>query len=601
VLTIRNESGVSVELDYDEIVFVDFEFVAGPGTRPQVVCVAWHTYTTGITQSLWVDELGALPPFRTDSRVLYVCFVANAEIGCHLVLDWPIPKNIIDLNAEFRNLTNGHIVPAGKGLIGALTYFGIPTISSKEKDEIRNRIIRGFPFTDSERRTILDYAKGDVNGLLLSEMLPLLARRYKPALLRGKFVSVLAKMEHRGVPLDMEIYPQLADAAIWTYVRDAMVPAIDANYGVYARDKHGDWKFSHKLFAEYLERENSAWPLTPTGELSTKNKTFEDMCRGYAKLENLRQLLHARNKMRKIKLAVGADGRNRTTLWPFKSKTSRTQPKAAQWIFSPAVWLRSLIKPGPGMAVAYVDYSSMEFMVGASLSGDPVMIEFYLSGDPYLAFAKRVGAAPEWATKKTHKELRDRYKTGLLAIEYGVSEHTLAAKLNVSVIAAREMIEQHKQLFAVYWAWVEDWIQHSLNTGMMWTVFDWQCQVGITEFNSRTIGNFPVQAVSADILRLAIIMADERRLCLLAPVHDALLIEAAIDRINAAVALLQDIMVRASRIVLNRNAGGSLALRSSAETIKYPHRFTDARGTEIWDRVIDLLAAYQQQKDRQRG
>src|SRR6516165_2667133 len=136
-----------------------------------------------------------------------------------------------------------------------------------------------------------------------------------------------------------------------------------------------------------------------------------------------------------------------------------------------------------------------QFMVGAALSGDQVMIEFYLSGDPYLAFAKRVGAAPEWATKQTNKELRARYKTALLAIQYGVSEHTLAAKLNVSVIAAREMIGQHKQLFAVYWAWVEDWIQHSLDTGIMWTVYDWRCRVGITEFNSRTIGNFPVQAV----------------------------------------------------------------------------------------------------------
>ena len=29
-----------------------------------------------------------------------------------------------------------------------------------------------------------------------------------------------------------------------------------------------------------------------------------------------------------------------------QAKTSRTQPKASQWIFSPAVWLRSLIKPG---------------------------------------------------------------------------------------------------------------------------------------------------------------------------------------------------------------------------------------------------------------
>jgi hypothetical protein len=107
VLTIRNRTGRSIDLDYDEITFADFEFYAPPGERPQVVCLAWHEYTTGITRSLWCDELGPLPPYRTDNRVLYLCFVANAEIGCHLALGWPIPKNIIDLSAEFRCLTNG--------------------------------------------------------------------------------------------------------------------------------------------------------------------------------------------------------------------------------------------------------------------------------------------------------------------------------------------------------------------------------------------------------------------------------------------------------------------------------------------------------------
>ena len=40
-------------------------------------------------------------------------------------------------------------------------------------------------------------------------------------------------------------------------------------------------------------------------------------------------------------------------LWPYKAKTSRTQPKASQWIFSPAVWLRSLIKPDPPFATLF--------------------------------------------------------------------------------------------------------------------------------------------------------------------------------------------------------------------------------------------------------
>ena len=99
----------------------------------------------------------------------------------------------------------------------------------------------------------------------------------------------------------------------------------------------------------------------------------------------------------------------------------RTQPKASLWIFSPAVWLRSLIKPEPGTAVAYVDYSSMEFLIAASHSdghSGPInnMLEMYRTGDPYLTFAKSVGAVPSWATKKSHELVRDKYKMMLLAV-----------------------------------------------------------------------------------------------------------------------------------------------------------------------------------------
>ena len=171
--------------------------------------------------------------------------------------------------------------------------------------------------------------------------------------------------------------------------------------------------------------------------------------------------------MRRIKLAVGRDGRNRSVLWPHKSKTGRTQPKASEWIFSPAVWLRCLIKPAPGMSVAYVDWSSMEFMIAASLSGDPVMTAFYQSGDPYLSFAKRVGAAPASATKKTHRDLRERYKVGLLAIQYGMQIEGLASRIGISTFEAHEMLCQHRELFAVYWQWSRDWLNHVLDTGVM--------------------------------------------------------------------------------------------------------------------------------------
>ena len=134
-----------------------------------------------------------------------------------------------------------------------------------------------------------------------------------------------ALIEHRGVPVDMEVFPHLADSETWQAVRDAMVPAIDAQYGGYVRNPAGDWTFSMERFAGYLEREGTAWPQLETGKLNMRRKTFDEMSKGWPQIEELRQLRHARDKMRRVKLAVGKDGRNRTVLWPFKAKTSRTQ------------------------------------------------------------------------------------------------------------------------------------------------------------------------------------------------------------------------------------------------------------------------------------
>jgi len=344
--------------------------------------------------------------------------------------------------------------------------------------------MKGWPFTAEERAGILRYGASDVDALvrLLPQMLPSIGD-LDQALFRGEFVAASALMEHRGVPIDMKIFRELADQRTWTEVRDAMVPAINDKYGVYVKDA-GGWHFNMECFADYLRREGISWPLTETGQLSTRGKTFEDMSKGHPQLENLRQLRHALNKMRRVQLSVGKDGRNRTVLWPFKSKTGRTQPKAGEWIFSPAVWLRRLIRPDPGMAVAYVDWNSMEFFVAAAQSADAIMQEFY-RGDPYLDFPKRVGQAPADATKATHGALRDRYKLALLAAQYGMSTAGLAARLSIFDFTAHEMLAQHREIFSAYWAWVNDWLARALDTGNMQTVFGWSCATGITEFNER--------------------------------------------------------------------------------------------------------------------
>ena len=114
------------------------------------------------------------PPYRTDRGVLFVSFVANAECACHLALGWPLPANVLDLSPAFRNLTNGRSTPEGKGLLGALRYFGLDAIGTKQKDAMQKRVMQGWPFTPTEREQILTYCKSDVDALrrLLPQILP---------------------------------------------------------------------------------------------------------------------------------------------------------------------------------------------------------------------------------------------------------------------------------------------------------------------------------------------------------------------------------------------------------------------------------------------
>jgi DNA polymerase-1 len=567
-------------------VFVDFEFAQRPDKRPDVVCCAYKIDDQP-TRIIWRDQLGETPPYPIGHDAVVVSFT-QAEWSCHLALRWKLPKHVIDLNCELRLASNGLKLPAGQSLIGFCRWLGVEAGDAAVKDAIRGRIIAGGPFSPEEKAMILKYAGSDVDILALLFDRIELHLDYDRALYRGDWSWVSALMENYGVPINGSLFRQIADPTTWNALRDALVPELDPA-GIYVKHNDGSYHFNFGHFGEYLEAQGIPWPLTEDGRLSTTAKVFEDMTKGHSQLEGLRQLKHVRDKMRAVELSVGDDNRNRTVLWPYKAKSGRTQPAASQWIFSPAVFLRNLIEPGPGRAISYVDYSSMEFLVAAAKSRDPLMLKFY-ENDPYLSFAKHVGAAPQHATKHTHGPLRDCYKIGLLAIQYGVAAVTLAAKLGVSQVAAQSMIDQHHELFSTYWAWAEDWLAWALDHGIMWTHVDWQCIVGDVELKTRTIINWPVQSIGGDILRLSCIWATKRGLRLCAPVHDAILLESPVDVIDRDVQLLRDIMARASSLVL-----GGPALRTDAKIVRHPDHYTDSRGDEIWAHVTQLLERMQRQ------
>lgn len=558
---------------------VAFEYAAPVGEPPEPLCMVARRLEDGRTLRLWREVLRALrsAPFATDPDALMVAYYAGAEAGCFLRLGWPMPANVLDLFIEFRNATNGLPTPCGAGLLGALAYYGIDGLAVAEKESMRSLALRGGEYSDAERAALLDYCEGDVAALkkLLSRMrddidLP-------RALLRGRYMVAAARIEANGVPVDVPLFERMRDR--WHAIQDQLIARIDADYGVF-----DGRTFKAERWVGWLGANGIPWPRLPSGALALDDDTFREMARAHPAIAPVRELRVSLSQMRLSELAVGADGRNRCLLSAFRARTGRNQPSNTRFIFGPAVWLRGLIAPDPGWALAYVDWSQQEFGIAAALSGDPAMIAAYESGDPYLTFAKQAGAVPAEATKVTHGPIREQYKACVLAVQYGMGADSLAARIGQSPAIARDLMHRHRETYRRFWQWSDAAVSYAMLRGQLHTVFGWKVRTG-PDVNPRMLANFPMQANGAEMLRLACIFATERGVAVCAPVHDAILIEAPALRIADAVSEAQRAMSDASAAVLD-----SFRLRTEAKVFTWPERYADERGRRMWDTVQAVLA-----------
>jgi DNA polymerase I len=566
---------------FTEIWCADFEFCAPDGERPMPICLVAVEVRTGQTVRLFDDELAGGPPWSAGPDVLFVAYYASAELGCCLALDWPMPRRVLDLFAEFRNITNGLQVPCGAGLLGALAYFGLNAIDGADKESMRQLAMRGGPYTEGERAALLDYCASDVTALvdLLPVMLPHID--LPRALLRGRYMRSAATIEWNGIPVDVETLTRLR--ADWDRLKSDLIRDVAGEYDVFTADGDGPLRFSSARFADWLVRNGIPWPRLDSGALDLSDDTFRQMARLYPLVAPLRELRYSLSQLRLNSLAVGSDGRNRCLLSSFRSTAGRNQPSNAKFIFGPSCWLRALIQPAAGRAVAYVDWEQQEFGIAAALSGDQNMWDAYASGDPYLTFAKQAAAVPADATKETHKAERDQFKVCALAVQYGMGELSLSQSIGKPVAYARELLRLHRQTYPRFWEWSQSAVDHAMLHGWLQTVFGWRVRVGV-DANPRSLANFPMQANGAEMLRLACCLATEARTTVCAPVHDAVLIEADAEDINAEVERMQALMREASEVVLS-----GFPLRTDAKVIRHPDRYLDGRGVVMWEHVSSKL------------
>jgi hypothetical protein len=573
---------------FREIIVLDTEYIPRPGDPPDAVALVARMLRSGRVARYFADDLRALraSPLPDRPDVLYVGFTAQAEWGVYLALGWSPPRNVIDLLPEFRLEVNWGLpkslrtalLPHGTSLVGAMAYHSLPFMSESEKTTERDLILRGGPWSADERARILDYCQRDVDATarLFERMRPTID--LERALVRGWYTKAVARMERQGIPLDVPMFDHLRsnlDRLMREFIA-GLDPSIDVYDGSHFREAR---------FLDWLARRGYRWPRTATGKPALDKATFGRMATVYPDVQALHDLRKALGEFRSLRaLPIGRDGRNRADLWPFSSSTGRNLPSGGEFIFNLAAWVRGLIRPGPGRALAYLDYRAQEYAIAAYLSGDPRMIAAYESGrDPYLELGRIIGMVPDDATKQSHPEERKVLKCVVLGTQYGQGAAGLADGIGWPVLRARRLLDEMWATYPGLRRWLDGAVDYAMLRGRLHTCFGWEILTH-PETKSTTLMNFHIQSHAAEMMRWACSLATDRGLLVNCPVHDALLVEGPLDDVEDLVTATQRSMGDASEIVLN-----GPRLGTDVQVIRWPDRFRDDDGWDTWCRIVSMI------------
>ena len=189
--------------------------------------------------------------------------------------------------------------------------------------------------------------------------------------------------------------------------------------------------------------------------------------------------------------------------------------------------IRNLFVAPKGYKLVVADYSQIEPRIVASFSNDPIMMDNYLNGkDIYTTIGDTVGL-----DRKAGKVL-------VLAMTYGVGPDKIASSLNLTVEAARKLLNDFTDRFndiAKYKAKVTRLASQQSPTPFVETVFGRRRYIpdlkstdkGLRSRADRQAFNTVIQGSAADLMKLAIVRAhscfiDEPDVNVVLTVHDEL-------------------------------------------------------------------------------
>src|SRR3954471_20515425 len=377
--------------------------------------------------------------------------------------------------------------------------------------------------------------------------------------LERPLISVLARMERRGISIDREVLSRLSGEFAQTAARvEAEIQEIagepvnvgspkqigDIIFGKMAitggsKTKTGAWSTSAQVLEELAEQGHE-FPrkILDWRQVSKLKSTYTDALPTYVHPQTHR--VHTT-----YALAATTTGRLSSNEPNLQNIPVRTEDGRK---------IRRAFIASAGHKLVSADYSQIELRLLAEIADIPVLKQaFHDKLDIHAMTASEMFGVP---VKDMPGEIRRRAKAINFGIIYGISAFGLANQLGIAREEAAAYIKKYFERFPGIRAYMDDTKESCRRNGYVTTLFGRKMyypdikasNASVRAFNERASINARLQGTAADIIRRAMIRMEdalaEKKLSaqMLLQVHDELIFEVPDNEVAATLPVVKKVM-----------------------------------------------------------
>jgi len=377
--------------------------------------------------------------------------------------------------------------------------------------------------------------------------------------LERPLVSVLARMERRGISIDRQVLSRLSGDFAQTAARvEAELQDLAGEpINVGGPKQIGDILFGKMGLSGGTKTKTGAWSTTAQvlDDLAEQGYEFPKKILEWRQVSKLKSTYtdalptYVNPQTHRVHttyaLAATTTGRLSSNEPNLQNIPVRTEDGRK---------IRRAFIATPGHKLVSADYSQIELRLLAEIADVPSLRQAFRDGlDIHAMTASEMFGVP---IKDMPSEVRRRAKAINFGIIYGISAFGLANQLGIAREEASAYIKKYFERFPGIRAYMDETKEFCRKNGYVTTLFGRKCyypdikasNASIRSFNERASINARLQGTAADIIRRAMIRIEdalaEKKLSaqMLLQVHDELIFEVPDNEVAATLPVVQKVM-----------------------------------------------------------